>query len=128
MSLIQYLLDLDPAVLAMGCVRALPAVVRACRVLYDRGRWHHGGMTESDGEMVPHKPTCGECGAVMGDPEIHTAWHAGGDTADARGAVLDFLDSIDVGALHKAALSGGGLGKDPIALALEALKEEAAKL
>lgn len=72
--------------------------------------------------------TCGECGALIGDVEKHTGWHAGGDTADARATVLGFLDSIDPGVLQKAALAGGGLGKDPIENALEALKEAAARL
>lgn len=78
--------------------------------------------------MAHTLPVCGECGVPMADAETHTRWHAGGDTVDQRAAVLDFLDAVDVGALHQAALAGGGLGVDPIQAALNALKEAAAKL
>ncbi len=79
-------------------------------------------------EMTPYRPTCGECGSLIGDVEKHTEWHAGGDTADQRQAVLDFLDSIDHAHLQKAALAGGGMGKDPLQAAIDGMKEAAARL
>ena len=72
-------------------------------------------------------PTCGECGALIGDVTAHTAWHAGADRADLRGEILGFLDSIDPAQLAQAALDLNPDG-DGIANALAVLKQLAADM
>lgn len=71
--------------------------------------------------------SCGECGATIGNVELHTAWHAGADRADLRGEILGFLDSIDPAALSALVLERDD-HDDPIAVALAILKEQVASL
>lgn len=93
-----------------------------------------GRMTETPGSVRVTSPLpesqqpCGECGAAVADWTAHTAWHAGSGQADGQAAVLEFLDSIDPGALEQAVLGAPGMGQgsSPMVVALDVLKRFAA--
>lgn len=47
-------------------------------------------------------PLCGDCGVLIGDVELHTAWHAGGTDTGTQAAIVEFLASVDPDALEQA--------------------------